>query len=555
MTDGFNLLDRPWIPCMRAADGAWEELSLRDVLVRAHELREIVDPSPLVTVSLHRLLLAFLHRVFGPASIDEWAALWERGSWDPDPIDRYCERWRNRFNLFDPTYPFYQTPAVDASYAKPVAGIVHGMMLGNYLTLFDHSVATDPPALSPAQAARYLVAYQAFDVGGMISYQSRHGEEASVAKYTKAGPLTTSAVALVKGRNLFQTLMLNLHAYNGADGLPFHFTDDSAAWERDEHPTPRERRPSGYVDLLTWQSRRVRLLPESSEGNAAPVVRYAVAMKGEQFPAGWNPADYEPMVAFRKSLKPRDGMPPWFPIGFQEDRALWRDSLALFQSVSGQSARPKMLDWVAGLAAEGPLGYRARFALDLYGMVTDQANVTLWRHERLPLPAPLLNDRERFELLQEALALAERISTLLVNGDVTVTGADGKTRKIPSPLRLFAQTLAAPDDAVTPSPATVKSIAESLKPSAVYWSRLAVPFSRLVSELGGDVDGDPLARWALEIQRTAQAAFGGVIHSLDPSARALKAAARAERAFIRLLREMLTGYLPAREEETDEPAA
>src|SRR5690606_1939036 len=163
--------------------------------------------------------------------------------------------------------------------------------------------------------------------------------------------------------------------------------------------------------------------------------------------------------------------------------------------------------------------------------------------------------RERYELLQEALGLAERVSTLLVNDVVTVTGADGKTRKLPSPLRVFAQTLAAPDDAVTPSPTTVRSIAKSLAPSAVFWSRLAVPFSQLVSDLGGDIAGDPLARWTREIQRTAQVAFRGVIHSLDSSARALKAAALAERAFNRLLREMLTGYLPAREEETDEPAA
>ena len=74
----FNLLDEPWIPCVFLGSGALQELGLRDTLVRAHEIRAIVDPSPLVTVALHRLLLAVLHRVFGPLNAAAWARLWEQ---------------------------------------------------------------------------------------------------------------------------------------------------------------------------------------------------------------------------------------------------------------------------------------------------------------------------------------------------------------------------------------------------------------------------------------------------------------------------------------------
>lgn len=68
MTISFNLIDEPWIPCIRL-DGKPDELSLRAVFAQAHQLREIRGDSPLETASLHRLLLAVLHRVFGPYGV------------------------------------------------------------------------------------------------------------------------------------------------------------------------------------------------------------------------------------------------------------------------------------------------------------------------------------------------------------------------------------------------------------------------------------------------------------------------------------------------------
>ena len=78
-TPTFNLVDQPWIPCVWL-DGRRELLGLEAVLVRAHELRDIYDDSPLVTVSLHRLLLALVHHALrGPARMSDWATLWRNG--------------------------------------------------------------------------------------------------------------------------------------------------------------------------------------------------------------------------------------------------------------------------------------------------------------------------------------------------------------------------------------------------------------------------------------------------------------------------------------------
>src|SRR5688500_11864567 len=71
----FSLVDEPWIPCLTVRGGPAEMLGLGAVLTRPREIREIADDSPLVTVALHRLLLAILHRNFGPASTPDWIAL------------------------------------------------------------------------------------------------------------------------------------------------------------------------------------------------------------------------------------------------------------------------------------------------------------------------------------------------------------------------------------------------------------------------------------------------------------------------------------------------
>ncbi len=88
MSASFNLVDSRWIPCI-TLQGNPVELGLMDMLIKAHELREIADPSPLIVASLHRLALAVLHRVFGPANRAAWGELWRAGRWPDTPLRQY----------------------------------------------------------------------------------------------------------------------------------------------------------------------------------------------------------------------------------------------------------------------------------------------------------------------------------------------------------------------------------------------------------------------------------------------------------------------------------
>ncbi|MGI8554186.1 MAG: type I-E CRISPR-associated protein Cse1/CasA, partial [Dehalococcoidia bacterium] len=342
----FNLVDEPWIPCVGHGQdegaGAVVELNLREALARTHELAAIAGDTPTVTVSLYRLLIAAVHcfvgpeGAAGPKSSEAWESLWRRERFASDAIDRYLTQWRHRFDLFDPTRPFYQTasPAVDEGKAVSIAKLL--FQSDNNATLFDHAFVAEPPRLSPAQAARLLIAFQAFDTGGLITGA---GDE----KFAKASPLLQCAVLLVRGRNLFETLMLNLYRYSPENDQPWPFkrSEDRPAWERGGDTRPVDRRPDGYLDLLTWQSRRIRLWPEE-EGSGQVVVRRATVMKGFQIRDGWSRSGQEPMIAFTKRLKAQPGQDPTPPLGFREDRALWRDSVALFESAGDLAARPKI---------------------------------------------------------------------------------------------------------------------------------------------------------------------------------------------------------------------
>src|SRR4030042_1009376 len=264
----FNLVDEKWIPRIMP-DGSRQERSLIEVLLKAGEIKEIFDSSPLATVALHRLLLAILHCNFGPANKVEWQKIWNRGRFDEGRLLNYFHHWHGRFDLFDERYPFYQSASVPfsgsnskgklESYENSIASLAHELAIYlNKATLFDNTTESSSPTVSSSEAARLLLAFQSFALGKLSSKPRLKGEESA-----KAAPLVKGAVCLVQGNNLFETLMLNLHCYNRDDAEPFDMDkDDAPAWERNEETLTQDRFPKGYLDLLTWQNRRVKLHPE-----------------------------------------------------------------------------------------------------------------------------------------------------------------------------------------------------------------------------------------------------------------------------------------------------
>jgi CRISPR system Cascade subunit CasA len=542
----FNLVDEAWIPCVMVDGDAVREFSLSQTLLQSPDIREILDPSPVVTLALHRLLLAIVHRVFGPEDTSQWHSLW-KGGIDSQRVLSYFDRWHERFDLFDDHHPFYQSPSLDFEYERSIALLVPEMASSaNSATLFDHTLDASLP---PAQSARYLIAFQSFAVGGLISLE--RGQNPALYKFADAAPLTRAAVCLVKGANLFETLMLNLHRMSPSDDEPFECSpDDAPVWERSEDIKAGDRMPAGYLDLLTWPSRRVRLRPRCGRDGSVSV-ETVVIMKGNQFPDGWSSHGKETMVAFKKNSKPGKGQDPWPPLGFREDKSSWRNSLALLQSVKEDQDRPKTIDWLHDLVLEGALDRRAVFPLDVYGVSTDKALVRFWRHERLLLPLVYLDDADLLSVLKDGLDLAESVGRLFSGGFVTIT-TEGGPKKVPSPLLKLAAVALSPLDDTKADPKAVGELLDHLAPGRPYWSRLETPFKRFMVKLAEEkAENKPeraFGEWVGALHDSAASAFREAILGLEGTARTLRAVAIAEREFNRRLRQLLEERLKTGEE-------
>lgn len=511
MTLSFDLVSEAWIPSLMR-NGEASELGIRDVLAQAPDIRSILDPSPVVTVCLHRLLLAILHRNFGPKSHEAWAEIWRKRGWDHEVLESYFTNHRDRFDLFHPTHPFFQVPQLepkpdDKSPGYELSSLAkHYLSAGSSATLFDHTVDTRP--FSPAQAARLLLALQSFFLGGTVSRLKGEGPSA------EGGPLSKGVAVLVEGENLFETLMLNLLIYDPASGRPFVLQQaaDRPAWEQEPDREAAGRHPLGYLDYLSWPSLRVRLMPELEEGRL--VVHRMIAAAGTRLSKdGLREPQFAYNINRKKNPGPKDE--PWLPVRLRPDKALWRDSTALLvatpQRTDAPSFKPpEACHLVAQLIERGVLDVSARYRLAIFGLCNDRAKpakVNFWRHESMPAPAALFVDPEAASLLEEAVSLAERVGNALNlailpeagPGRGRATGAE-KTRELPP--SVLAACLAA------------------------YWSLLDGPFLGFLGELS-ESRYEALRSWALCLRSYARKAMDMAVERLGSSATALKQGTKA----------------------------
>ena len=520
----FDLTSEPWVPCV-LADGTREELSLTDVLTRAPGIREVIAPSPLVTVALHRLLLAILHRIFGPRDTSEWREMWEAGRWDEDKLRAYLEHWRHRFDLFDEDQPFYQTPGLPEKMLTSISKLAQEQASGHNPTLFDHNCDNAPPAVTPSQAAHLLIAQQNFALGGLYSAEKGRA-------YAKAAPLAGTAVLLVVGENLFETLMLNMVRYDAAD-YPYsgQKAEDAPAWEQERPGEVDTRQPLGYLDYLTWQSRRVWLEPDVGGDGRLQVQRGMIA-DGCRFPEGYFSSDAETMTARVPNPQAKKGQDPRGALRLREDRAVWRDSAALFQSLSEeddglQAARPRTLQWLSELVWGDVLDSAQRYSVSVLGACSGQAKVDFWRHERQPIPLSYLVDEDLVGDLRVGLEIAE-----------------GAARALISALWPIGCALVGPDQA-NDSRAVRQKLSRSLPGLRVYWSLLELGFWEFLLELPGDYEHREreLEKWAKVVEGTIWRAFDESVRALPVGIKFLQAEVKARSTFARkLYRDVLSDF-------------
>ena len=242
MGSSYNLVDEEWMPVVEKG-GEHRNVGIAEALCRAHEIVELRDASPLVTVALHRLLIVVLRDALeGPNDLKEWARLWKKGELPQKKLRGYFKRKHDRFDLFHPERPFFQSAKVSSAKTADVAYLFQHLSTGTGINHFSHDYGGMHRAC-PVCCAKGLVALPAFCTSG----------GAGLAPSINDRPPVYS---LVKGQSLLATLLMSLPVPGitslaaGKDGPVWEGTSRSGS--------------IGFMEGFTWQPRTVRLVPDEN---------------------------------------------------------------------------------------------------------------------------------------------------------------------------------------------------------------------------------------------------------------------------------------------------
>ena len=162
----MNLATQPWIKTIDEHNQLIK-CSLYDVLAQAHHIKTIQGGTPLEYAAVFRLILALLYRSSQPITEADASRLLNTGQFDPAPIRTYLAKWRDRFNLFDEHFPFFQW-AQPPTQLKPrnINRLFLHYSTGIKGTLHSHVHDSTRLNLTPAQAARAVITAQNFLTSG-----------------------------------------------------------------------------------------------------------------------------------------------------------------------------------------------------------------------------------------------------------------------------------------------------------------------------------------------------------------------------------------------------
>lgn len=432
MTRTFNLAEDPWIP-VSYRDGRRADLSVRDALRDAGLIRRIGTGQAEETVSVLRLLAAVLIRANSgtPDPVGSWRAQWRAGELDMPPVDRYLDRWADRFDLFDPARPFMQSPGLQCR-IRPASDL-----------MMQHAMFADThtPTLSPAVAAIRLLTLNNFDGGG-IKAADPHDARANKGRLMPppgllaTGTLGRAQVMWPEYPTLARTLLAN-SPMTAPDGRPVTGPSDLPCWERD--PLTLEEvggAPAGIADRLTLQTRRTLLVPGPGGDVSGFMVSYGrvadlAADPGVEPHYVWSLDGTKPSGVFDQSV----GMPLWW-------------SLAYVQS---SARRPAACEWARLLAGDGtPMSLNRILPLYRQGVV-----ILALDHAHAMLPTGVLADPWAGGLLMrgvQAVRAYERFTADLTArwtpGISQHTVEDTALRLSPVIIRLLQERPADPYDTV-----------------------------------------------------------------------------------------------------------
>lgn len=242
----FNLIDENWILVLDTT-GETIEISLTELFANAQNYRCLAGEMKTQDFAILRILLAVLQTVFSRFDADgnpydyidlddrfrqiddvdeddltnykkdlrrTWKNLWKAGEF-PDIINKYLEKWNDRFYLLDDKYPFMQVSEdIIRHNTKNKKGTAISIKninrtiteSNNKTSLFAGKDNSNKNITTEEEIARWLITYHGYTGTGDKTKFTNIGGKFSPSK----GWLYDLGGIYFTGNNLFETLMLNL---------------------------------------------------------------------------------------------------------------------------------------------------------------------------------------------------------------------------------------------------------------------------------------------------------------------------------------------------------
>ena len=460
-TLSFNLVRDPWIPVLMRS-GDTETLSLTQVFQRAPEISQVVGDLPTTTAAIEGVLQAIFRRTVPEyrsgnknAALSAVARFWE--DWEPAArlAEEYLEQWSERFELVRGPTRFFQVADLEklkGGHDGLEALIADAPGNDAFLTMRRREKLE---SISFPEAARWLVHAQAYDPSG-IRGAAVGDRRATGGKVYPTGPGWAALFGVISPRSGFLSKDLLLAAApSGVGRLSYRADRDLPAWEREPSTSTPEgigartwetasvkeirdfrRQPNGPADVMTWQSRRIRLVTEGD------TVVGVVLAAGDPI----EPQDrytVEPRAAWRFSMPQTRKFKKtvYMPRELPTSSSLWRGLEALFPtSVNMEQVKrgeetpkfygPAITSWVATLDENGVLGAeRHALTFQATGMTlgSNRSVVDNIVSDSLSLPVALFEESKvRFRVeIQDWIDRAEQVSSAVAGFAADLARAAG----------------------------------------------------------------------------------------------------------------------------------
>ncbi len=379
----FNLIDSPWISVIYSESEANKLVSLRTLFQDAKSIESSAGDTKTQDFAVLRVLLAILHTVYSrfdakgnqyeyidldesyrqTSNVDKddlisylnnlnktWESLWDKGEFT-FIVEEYLDKWHDHFYLFDDKYPFFQILKEDISsdkINKKNPSAISGKTFDRTLSESDNKVALFSPKyaagsnkeiLTEDEVARWLITYQGYTGLADKTKFITNEEYERISK----GWLFDIGGIHIEGKNLFETLMLNLLLVHPEE--KYVENRQKPCWEYPSEYLINEyldnNMPDNLSQLYTNWSRAIYIDPEIDLKKAfsCNVVKLPGLENRDQF--------LEPMTLWRFN---EEGINKdyYTPRKHRSNESLWRSFglIAMPSSEDDKQRRPGVISWL-----------------------------------------------------------------------------------------------------------------------------------------------------------------------------------------------------------------